>query len=202
MTIVAVTVAGVALANATGGLTRTQARAIAGSINLADVPGFSIAPLERATPAGGGCGAGVSHGPALATKVSGTFNRTVAGNAQELNSTVVVWPAASDATALLAYRRSLRGRACLARVLKRGTPAGTTEALSDLAAAPPGGFGLRVRLDVGGSLDYIDLLGFARGPADVSVSFVYEAVPPTRRLERRLVRELQARATAALPNAR
>ena len=185
---------------AASSLTPAQAKTLAIAINLvpSDVPGFGVTPLEQPAPGGGGCGSGASPEPALATGVSDAFTRTVGDDAEEVNSTVKVWPASSDARRVLASLEGRRGHRCVMADSERGTPAGTTASLTRLAAAPEGGVGLRVALHVAGSTEYIDLLAFAQGPTDVMLSLVYEAKRPTATLERQLMAELQARAATAL----
>jgi len=140
--------------------------------------------------------------------VSPTFRGTTPGAFIQVNSTVEVEPAAALAAHNLAAIRTSRGLACLKRFLPRAlSQTGVAHygpvTITPLPALPsvPGSFGIRLATTVSGPTTgpipfTADELGFATGPAEVSLTATSAPQPIPTEDEERLLAVLYRRAQA------
>jgi len=180
----------------TGGtLTKAQAQAFARAVNLkaADVPGFHVSSEHQHEPETSAekrlkpelrrCFGSVAETKALVESNSGKFERSAGLASQSVDSEVTVGSAALTAKELGAIRGG-HLPACLAHYFElllksqnlHGASAGP---VSSKEGSPPargmtGSFGLRFTATItlrGVRVPfYVDILGFADGPAEVTLS--------------------------------
>lgn len=172
--------------------TKAQALAYGAAVNLrpADLPGFKAGAIVAATSAEkridaevASCAGGVPPGHAIAEVASPQFEREV-GLAHELAiSEVTVMPSMALATQNLNAINSSKGQQCIEHYLNvllaaRVKTTVTIEAASGsrLSVQAPGtdrSFGMRLTMTVtGGGAQfplYLDVMGFVRGRAEVTL---------------------------------
>jgi hypothetical protein len=204
--------------------TTAQATALGTAINLrpSDLAGYAATPgkpaaSDRQSAASYAmCAGAADPGRRVAEIRSDDFSVGGGLRAQQVNSSVTVMPSGELVAQDLRAIRSARGQACIASQLTRlfstGAPTGVkfgTAKLGALAVPPgktDGAFGYRVLIpgSAGGTAFrfYVDLLGFASGPAQVQLQALRVDQPFDAAAERRLYALLVSRArSAAAPGA-
>jgi hypothetical protein len=205
-------------------IAKARAVAYAHAVNLgaADVPASSVVKPEgeaKAPTAAGvefaRCTGGVNPERRIADIHSPTFRITGTYERERVRSGVEVMPTAALAAQSNTATRSVRGRACLARLLARTSAERGVEALphgpisvSSLPNQLPGAdgsFGLRIATTaIGRSLQgaqtrthvYTDLFGFVSGAAEINLTATGIARPVPSATEQRLLSLLFSRAQA------
>jgi hypothetical protein len=205
-------------------LSPAQARALAARVNLrpADVPGFHVASKanegesqrERRIKLELLACAGASHFPGhgVVEVDSPSFERHGGlGGAASIQSELALSRSAALAREELAALRSARGARCLARAVQSllgekhlaGAKLGPVAASQGTPPAPgaDGSFALRLTVPVSASgltlHAYIDLLGFVRGPVEVTLFTSSLPLPLPGAVEERLFSLLLERAQAS-----
>jgi len=201
-------------------MTKAQALALARALNLrrADVPSAYSASAPQSSSAGekaisrrlSACAGGAREADRLAEASSDTFKRQANGLPQEVSSNVSVERSPASVQQDLTAIRSSRGVACLSRFVNsmlagKKVPGATIGKASIAQGTPPqahtdGSVGLRVTVPFnvhGITLRlYIDLLGFAHGPEEVTLSSLGIGEPVAAATQQRLFTLLVHRASA------
>jgi hypothetical protein len=198
-----------AVAVAAPSMTKADAVAIAGTINLTagDMPGYSGSP---ATPSTGDspfsarfdrCAGTVPTSKAVAEVQSDDFERSSQAGFDGVSSDVLVMPNAALARKDLRAAGSKRARKCMAAAFSGQKAVGGVKILSakvtSLPAPAANGVGIRIKMRVSGRgvtvPMYTDFFIFGRGPVEAAVGFTSGPSPPLRAEEKRLVGVIKTR---------
>lgn len=195
--------------------TRAQALAFARAVNLTsgDLPEAHAVAHKRTRSEHvdtAQCERGLANAPEVAATRSAWLVRGSELEKEEVASSVAVRPDGADAVRSIALARNARVRECFARVLTRhyaGRRVGEARlgriSVTPLPMQAPGAnamAGLRVELTANFTLSevtvpiYVDVFGFADGPAEVFLSTISATQPVPAPTERRLFALLLGRA--------
>jgi hypothetical protein len=218
------TTAAVPRASALATPTKAQATAYAQAVNLraADLPGMSVAELERESPPSKPmgrelerCVGTVNPDLRIVKIISAKFAGAVEAQHEQINSNVEVWPTATLAARNNAASQSRRATSCAERLLPRllAKSSGarvhygrvTVTRLPDPLPGVDGSFGIRIAVAILGvpaaieptqpSL-YIDGFSFLSGPAEVSMLATAYPQPVSEEVSTHLLGLLHSRAEA------
>jgi hypothetical protein len=197
-------------------MSKSAATSLADAINLkpADLPAYQATPAEKDTADQAAnarftrCIGGVPTSKDIVDIDSPDFSAGAGAHARQLSSNVTVLPSAALAAKDLAAARSARARACFQtfvnELLRKSASGQVTFSSARITRLHPsakgsdGAFGYRVRVVAKGPAArlpfYVDILGFTKGPVEVSLTGVSitEHLPST--LEERLLNTLATRA--------
>jgi hypothetical protein len=199
--------------------TRAQALAFARTVNLTsgDLPEAHAAARKRTRSEHvdtAKCERGLANAPEVAATGSPWLVRGSELEKEEIASSVAVRPDDADAMRSIALARNARVRECFARALTRhyaGRRVGEARlgpiSVTPLPMQAPGmdaAAGLRAEITVNFTLSevtlpiYVDVFGFADGPAEVFLSTISATQPVPAATEQRLFAVLAARAAKHL----
>jgi len=202
-------------------LTVAQATTAADAINLtaADVPGSTasanpVSASDKASDAAlAACSGGVSPSLQIVDLNSPSFASGTGLNQTQVSSSVMVLPTAAYVQQNLKALTSAKGHACLStslnKVLAQTTPQGVTFSSGAITTLPfssantDGGFGVRVTVNAVAAGQhipfFIDVVGFAKGPAEVELQTLGISAPYPAAMEAKLLSILVANANAHVP---
>jgi hypothetical protein len=192
-----------ATAVAAPSMTKADAVAIAGTINLtaADMPGYSGSPASPNTGDGrfgkrfDRCAGTVPTSKAVADISSDDFERASQATFDAVSSEVLVMPNTALARKDLRAAGSKRARKCMAAAVTGQKAAGGVKILSAKVTSLPGpaanAVAIRIKMRVAAQgvtfPMYTDFFIVGRGPVEAATGFTSGPSPPPRAEEKRLV---------------
>jgi hypothetical protein len=192
-----------AVAVAAPSMTKADAVAIAGTINLTagDMPGYSASPSTPGTSDGrfdarfDKCAGTVPTSRAVADVSSDDFARAIQSSFDGVSSEVLVMPSAALARKDLRAAGSKRARKCMAAAFTGKKATGGVKILSvkvtSLPAPAAKAVAIRIKMRVasqGVTVPlYTDFFIVGRGPVEAAVALISGPSPPPRAEEKRLV---------------